>query len=123
VRRRLEVAGGIDLAVATDHPHRVLAELEKILGAEFQTAHLGLAETTLPQGVPLRLTLAAPAGFGAAWLAATGNADHFQALADLAREHHLELPQGCGPKAYQPAGKGGIYQRRIAVAGVAGGLK
>ena len=95
VRRRLEVAGAIDLAVATDHPHQVLAELEKVLGAEFVAPHPGLAETTLPQGVPLKLTLAAPAGFGAAWLAATGNADHFQALADLAREHHLELtPQG-----------------------------
>ena len=32
VRRRLEVAGAIDLAVATDHPHQVLAELEKVLG-------------------------------------------------------------------------------------------
>ena len=35
VRRRLEVADAIDLAVATDHPHQVLAELEKVLGAEF----------------------------------------------------------------------------------------
>ena len=33
VRRRLEVAGAIDLAAATDHPERVLAELEKVLGA------------------------------------------------------------------------------------------
>ena len=95
VRRRLEVAGAIDLAVATDHPHQVLAELEKVLGLEFVVASPGLAEATLPQGVPLKLTLAAPAGFGAAWLAATGNAEHFRALADLAREHHLELtPQG-----------------------------
>ncbi|HZK14678.1 MAG TPA: helix-hairpin-helix domain-containing protein, partial [Desulfobaccales bacterium] len=95
VRRRLEVAGTIDLAVATDHPHQVLTELEKVVGFEFVVAHPGLAEATLPQGVPLKLTLAAPAGFGAAWLAATGNADHFQALEDLAREHHLELtPQG-----------------------------
>jgi DNA polymerase (family 10) len=95
VRRRLEVAGAIDLTVATDQPHQALAELEKVLGTEFVAAHPGLAEATLPQGVPLKLTLAAPAGFGAAWLAATGNAGHFQALADLAREHHLELtPQG-----------------------------
>ncbi len=45
--------------------------------------------------MPLRLTLAAPETFGAAWLNATGNDDHFQALQDLAREHNLELtPQG-----------------------------
>ena len=95
VRRRLEVAGAIDLTLATDHPHQVLAELEKVVGLEFVVAHPGLAEATLPQGVPLKLTLAAPAGFGAAWLASTGNADHFQALQGLAREHHLELtPQG-----------------------------
>jgi DNA polymerase (family 10) len=95
VRRRLEVAGTLDLVAATDNPHQVLAELEKVLGLEFVVAHPGLAEAALPQGVPLKLTLAAPAGFGAAWLAATGNADHVQALAGLAREHHLELtPQG-----------------------------
>ena len=95
VRRRLEVAGAIDLAAATDHPDRVLAELEKVVGAEFEAAHPGLAATTLPQGVPLRLTLAAPETFGAAWLNATGNDDHFQALQNLAREHNLELtPQG-----------------------------
>ena len=39
VRRRLEVAGAIDLAVATDHPHQVLAKLEKVLGAEFVASH------------------------------------------------------------------------------------
>jgi DNA polymerase (family 10) len=95
VRRRLEVADAIDLAVATDHPHQVLAGLHEILGVELVARTPGLAETTLPQGVPIRLTLAAPAGFGAAWLAATGNDDHFQALQNLAREHHLELtPQG-----------------------------
>jgi DNA polymerase (family 10) len=95
VRRRLEVAGAIDLAAATDHPHRVLAELEKVVGVEFEAPHPGLAATTLPQGVPLKLTLAAPEKFGAAWLNATGNDDHFQALQNLAREHHLELtPQG-----------------------------
>jgi len=95
VRRGLEVAGAIDLAVATDHPHQVLAGLEKILGAEFGARGPGRAETTLPQGVPLRLTLASPEGFGAAWLAATGNDNHFLALQGLAREHNLELtPQG-----------------------------
>jgi DNA polymerase (family 10) len=95
VRRRLEVADAIDLAAATDHPHQVLAGLTKILGAEFVERGPGQAETTLPQGVPLKLTLAAPGGFGAAWLAATGNDDHVQALQGLAREHHLELtPQG-----------------------------
>ena len=95
VRRRLEVAGAIDLAAATGHPERVLAELEKVVGAEFVVAHPGLATTTLPQGVPLTLTLAAPETFGAAWLAATGNDVHFQGLQNLAREHNLELtPQG-----------------------------
>jgi DNA polymerase (family 10) len=95
VRRRLEVAGAVDLAAATDHPDQVLAELEKIIGAEFAPRRPGQAETTLPQGVPLKLTLAKPSAFGAAWLAATGNHDHVEALQDLAREHHLELtPQG-----------------------------
>jgi DNA polymerase (family 10) len=73
----------------------VLVGLEKILGAEFGARGPGRAETTLPQGVPLRLTLASPEGFGAAWLAATGNDNHFLALQGLAREHNLELtPQG-----------------------------
>lgn len=90
-RRRLEVADAIDLAVATEHPHQVLAELEKVLGAEIVERAPGQAQTTLPQGVRLRLTLAAPGGFGAAWLAATGNAEHLLALADLARGHNLEL--------------------------------
>ena len=95
VRRRLEVAGAIDLAAATDHPDRVLAELEKVVGAGFEALAPGLAATTLPQGVPLKLTLAAPETFGAAWLNATGNDDHFQGLQNLAREHNLELtPQG-----------------------------
>ena len=118
VRRRLEVAGAIDLAVATDHPHQVLAELEKVLGVEFVVAHPGLAEATLPQGVPLKLTLAAPVGFGAAWLAATGNADHFQALADLAREHHLELtPQGLWADGRTPALPG--RRRHLPAPGIA----
>jgi DNA polymerase (family X) len=95
VRRRLEVAGAIDLAAATDHPQRVLAELERVLGAGFETLAPGLAATTLPQGVPLTLTLTGPETFGAAWLKATGNDDHFQALQNLARDHSLELsPQG-----------------------------
>jgi DNA polymerase (family X) len=94
VRRALEVAEAVDLAVATDQPQQVLAELEKILAVEF-TGGLELAETTLPQGVPLRLTLAAPEVFGAAWLAATGNADHVLALQRRAQEHSLELsPRG-----------------------------
>ena len=89
-------------------------------------AHPGLAEATLPQGVPLKLTLAAAAGFGAAWLAATGNADHFRALADLAREHHLELtPQGLWAEAFSsPPGKRttftGVWDYPH-TAGVAGG--
>ena len=52
VRRRLEVAEAIDLAAAADHPQQVLAELEKILPAEFLVRGSGPAETTLPQGVP-----------------------------------------------------------------------
>ena len=45
--------------------------------------------------MPLRLTLAVPEVFGAAWLAATGNEAHFQAVQRLARDHNLELtPQG-----------------------------
>ena len=91
VRRGLEVAEAIDLAVATDQPQQVVAGLEKILGTEFVERGPGQVETTLPQGMPLRLTLAAPEVFGAAWLAATGNEAHFQAVQRLARDHNLEL--------------------------------
>jgi DNA polymerase (family X) len=94
VRRALEVAEAIDLAIATDNPQQVLTGLEKMLAAEF-TGGPELAATTLPQGVPLRLTLAIPEVFGAAWLAATGNDDHVLALQRRAREHNLELtPRG-----------------------------
>ncbi len=91
VRRRLEVADGLDLAIATSQPDQVLAALEKIAGLQFASRGQGRAEAALPQGVPVRLTLAEPAAFGAAWLAATGNAGHFRALQRLAREHNLEL--------------------------------
>jgi DNA polymerase (family 10) len=91
VRRGLEVAEAIDLAIATHQPQQVVAGLEKILGAVFGERSPGQVETTLPQGMPLRLTLAAPEVFGAAWLAATGNEAHFQALQGLARDHNLEL--------------------------------
>ena len=95
VRRGLEVAGAVDLALATHHPGQVLAELGKTLDAELVERAPGLAEAALPQGAPLRLTLAAPEAFGAAWLAATGNDIHFQALQRLARDQDLELrPDG-----------------------------
>jgi DNA polymerase (family X) len=95
VRRRLEVADAVDLVAATGHPEQVLGALGKILGEELTETAPGQAAATLPQGVPLRLALAAPEAFGAAWLAATGNRGHFQALQDLAREHHLDLrPDG-----------------------------
>jgi DNA polymerase (family 10) len=114
VRRRLEVADAIDLAVATDHPHQVLAGLQKILGAELVERAPGLAEAALPQGAPLRLTLAAPEAFGAAWLAATGNDTHFQALQSLAREQNLELrPDGLWHGSVQQPSReeADIYQR------------
>jgi DNA polymerase (family 10) len=94
VRRGLEVAWGIDLAIATPSPYQVRAGLEKILNAEFTDRGGGTLEATLPQGVPLRLTLAGPEIFGADWLAATGNEGHFQALQRLAIEHNLELTPG-----------------------------
>ncbi|MCK9375507.1 MAG: DNA polymerase/3'-5' exonuclease PolX [Syntrophobacterales bacterium] len=91
VRRRLEVADGLDLAIATSQPDQVLAALEKIAGLQFASRGSGQAEAALPQGAPLRLNLAESAAFGAAWLAATGNEGHFRALQRLAREHNLEL--------------------------------
>jgi DNA polymerase (family X) len=91
IRRGLEVAGAIDLAIATHEPQQVLAGLEKILGGEFDDCGPGQVETILPKGLPLRLSLAEPEVFGAAWLAATGNEAHFQALQDLARDHGLKL--------------------------------
>ena len=91
MRRRLEVADAIDLAVATDHPHQVLAELDKILGAEFVERAPGQAETTLPQGMPVEATLVTPEAFGAVYLAGTGNDEHFQALQQQARELGLTL--------------------------------
>ena len=114
VRRYLEVAPGIDLAIATREPQQVLAGLEKIAALEFQEPGPGLAAATLPQGVPLRLTLAPPETFGAAWLAATGNKTHWQALQTLARERQLELTsQGLtADGALQPSGEeADIYGR------------
>jgi DNA polymerase (family 10) len=95
MRRGLEVVPAVELALATGQPQQVQAGLAKILGVEFAERGSGKLETTLPQGMPLVLTLAAPEVFGAAWLAATGNEAHFQALQGLARDHNLELtPQG-----------------------------
>jgi DNA polymerase (family 10) len=117
VRRGLEVVRGIDMAVATDQPQQVAAGLEKILGAEFIERTPGQVETTLPQGVPLRLTLAAPEVFGAAWLAATGNEAHFQAVQRLAREHELELTaQGLvAAGVLQPCKEEADIYRRLAL--------
>jgi DNA polymerase (family 10) len=115
VRRGQEVAGAIDLAIATAQPQQVQAGLEKILGAQFEECGTGQVETTLPQGVPLRLTLAAPEVFGTAWLAATGCEDHFQALQRLARDHNLELtPQGLlASAAIQPCREEADIYRRL----------
>jgi DNA polymerase (family X) len=115
VRRALEVAWGIDLAIATASPHQVQAGLEKILQAGFSDREGGQLETTLPQGVPLRLTLAEPEVFGAAWLAATGNEAHFQALQSLARDHNLELtPQGLfADRTLQPCRDEAEVYRRL----------
>jgi DNA polymerase (family 10) len=115
IRRGLEVAEAIDLVIATDQPHQVRAGLEKILSAEFTDRAPGQIETTLPQGMPLRLTLAAPEVFGAAWLAATGNGAHFQALQRLARDHNLDLtPQGLlASGALQPCREEANIYRRL----------
>jgi DNA polymerase (family 10) len=75
---------------------------------------LPLADSLAAQGAPLRLTLAAPEAFGAAWLAATGNDTHFQALQSLAREQNLELrPDGLWHGSVQQPSReeADIYQR------------
>jgi DNA polymerase (family 10) len=115
IRRGLEVAEAIDLAIATDQPQQVLAGLEKILGVEFTDYGPGKLETALPQGMPLRLTLAAPEVFGAAWLVATGSESHIQALQDLAHDHNLELaPQGLlAAGALQPCREEADIYRRL----------
>jgi DNA polymerase (family 10) len=91
VRRRLEVADGLDLAVAVPHPLQALAALEKMLDTPLGEPDRGRVEFETPQGVRVRLTLTAPQVFGAAWLTATGSEPHVQALKGRAREHHLEL--------------------------------
>jgi DNA polymerase (family X) len=115
VRRGLEVAEAIDLAIATGQPQQVVAGLEKILGAPFEERGPNQVETSLPQGVPLRLTLAAPEVFGAAWLAATGSEGHFQALRRLARDYDLELtPEGLLASAVvQPCEEEADIYRRL----------
>ncbi len=115
IRRGLEVAGAIDLTIATDQPQPVRAGLEKILGVEFTDCGPGKLETTLPQEVPLRLTLTVPEVFGAAWLAATGNEAHFQALQGLARDHNLDLtPHGLlAAGALQPCREEADIYRRL----------
>jgi len=91
VRRRLEVAEGIDLVAAAPQPQQAQAALEKMLEAELRELDQSRMEFNLPQGVRVRVTLTAPEVFGAAMLAATGNDHHFQALQRRAREHHLSL--------------------------------
>jgi len=91
MRRRLEVAEGIDLVTAAPQPQQALAALEKMLEAELRELDQSRMEFNLPQGVRVRVTLTAPEVFGAAMLAATGNDHHFQALQRRAREHHLNL--------------------------------
>ena len=116
VRRRLEVASGIDLAAAALQPQQALAALRKMLDAELLELDQTRVEFTLPQGVGVRLTLTAPEAFGAAWLEATGSEHHFKDLQRRARERHLSLtgqglfagrdPQPCREEAdvYQGLG-------------------
>jgi DNA polymerase (family 10) len=92
VRRRLEVAEGISLVGAAAHPEGVWPELRRLPGLEaLEVNETGLAQAVLPRGMPIRVMLASPEAFGAAYLCLTGNDDHFQALQQRAREHNLDL--------------------------------
>ncbi len=94
VRRRLEVAGAIDLAAGADHPDRVLAELEKLWAPNLWARPRPGRNHPAPGGAP-HADPGRARDLGAAWLNATGNGDHFQGLQNLAREHNLELtPEG-----------------------------
>ncbi len=91
VRRRLEVAAGIDLVAATARPSQALAGLGKIWDTEVREFDRHRSEFNLPQGIRVRLTLAAPEVFGAAWIETTGSDHHFLALEQRAREQGLNL--------------------------------
>ena len=81
LRRRLEIAPGIDLAAAAPSVEEAATLLGRL--PFFQaptTGGPGRLEGLLPQGIRVRLTLARPEVFGAALLVLTGNAVHLQDL-------------------------------------------
>jgi DNA polymerase (family 10) len=81
LRRRLEIAPGIDLAAAAPSVEEAATLLGRL--PFFQaptTGGPGRLEGLLPQGIRVRLTLARPEVFGAALLVLTGNAAHLQDL-------------------------------------------
>jgi DNA polymerase (family 10) len=92
VRRRLEVAADISLVGAAAHPEQALQELGRLPTlSPLKVPRPGLGQATLPQGMPVQVTLVTPETFGAAYLAGTGNDEHFQALQQQARKLGLTL--------------------------------
>lgn len=96
VRRCLEVAREISLVAAAAYPQQVALELGRLPDLDtLEFKEPGLGQAALPQGMRLKMRLVAPEVFGAAYLADTGNDEHFRALQHLGRQQHLSLtPQG-----------------------------
>lgn len=92
VRRRLEVATGIELVAATASLEQAVSELKRLLAlAQLELTAAGRLRGTLVQGIPVQVVLCRPEVFGAALLCETGHPGHVQALQARSREQNLEL--------------------------------
>jgi len=94
LRRRLEIAAGIDLLIAAPAPEQASALLGRLpFLANLEVREPERLEALLPQGIKVRVTLARPEVFGAAYLFLTGNDDHLQSLRGQAEKQGLALKE------------------------------
>jgi DNA polymerase (family X) len=92
LRRRLEVVEAIDLVAASTAPAAVLEAFGAAYGGTTAEVAGGTrAEARFADGVAVRLTCVAPAGFAAALVRETGSAAHLRALEGAAAEAGARL--------------------------------
>jgi DNA polymerase (family X) len=92
VRRGLEVADRLAIAVATEDPGAVVTHLAgqpTVLGVH--RAAEGMAELEIAAGIPLDLHLSSPRVFGLTLARATGSRRHWQALETRAAARGIDL--------------------------------
>ncbi len=81
LRRSCETMDAVALIAATTAPDALASWLDDRLDADLSRDD-GTLATTLPEGIPLRLHLAAPATFGTTWWRTTGSDAHCASLTD-----------------------------------------